>query len=73
MGNKMIQRWSWLHTQTLHPLGYIGTCDVESIFTCHSLARRACSSTALFGTEALARRLGRFERLRLVWQVAAAV
>lgn len=47
--------------KSLHLHGYIWTCDVESIFTCYSLAHRDCSSMSPFGTEALASMLGSAE------------
>lgn len=45
--------------QTLHLHDYISTCDLESIFTPSSLARLDSTSVAAFGTEVLARRVGK--------------
>lgn len=45
--------------QTLHLHGYISTCELESIFIPSSLARHDSTSTAAFGTGALARMVGK--------------
>lgn len=72
------RRWgtTWFNTgagckrKSLHLHGSIWTCDVESIFTCDSLAHRDCSSTAPIAMEANGEDTGTVQRERLsvcVW------